>query len=319
MASRASPTSPIFASPFGVHRRGAPKFSRFRAGCAATPEAPLRSISAVLPTLPGFSARNPAHLARLARQRRRPGAIRADDPQSRPPLAQSAAWDRETRPARPARRHYRPHRAGHVSMRCVRLLNFRTGRLDPSHDAIAARPAAARAQCVNALARLRDLGMLSWQRRCRRGQRRGRPLPAQQETNAYVVAPPANGAATATTTPPPPTPRTLGVPERVPDPIEAAVAELTHGQHKASLAALEADPGDALARTLAAFGRAIEEREAGGFTGRQPLPRNTALYSNHTRTDQFAAPEPAPRPPAQRHRGSETALATSSTRHRHAG
>src|SRR3954466_1355244 len=39
--SRASPNSPIFASPFGVHRQSAPKISRFRAGCAATPEATL--------------------------------------------------------------------------------------------------------------------------------------------------------------------------------------------------------------------------------------------------------------------------------------
>src|SRR5215216_1341650 len=39
--SRASPTSPKFASPFGVHQQSAPKISRFWAGCAATPEALL--------------------------------------------------------------------------------------------------------------------------------------------------------------------------------------------------------------------------------------------------------------------------------------
>src|SRR4051794_28864444 len=49
---RSSLTSPILASPFGVHRQSAPKDSRFWVGCAATPEAPLLSISAVLP---GFS------------------------------------------------------------------------------------------------------------------------------------------------------------------------------------------------------------------------------------------------------------------------
>src|SRR6476661_2878809 len=38
---RASPKPRIFASPFGVHRQSAPKISRFRAGCAATPEALL--------------------------------------------------------------------------------------------------------------------------------------------------------------------------------------------------------------------------------------------------------------------------------------
>src|SRR3954462_9879762 len=45
---------------------------------------------------------------------------------------------------------------------------------------------------------------------------------------------------------------------RFPTPITAAVAELIQGQRKASLAALEADPRDTLARALAAFGRAID-------------------------------------------------------------
>jgi hypothetical protein len=35
------------ASPFGVHLQSAPKISRFRAGCASTPEAPLFQIVAI--------------------------------------------------------------------------------------------------------------------------------------------------------------------------------------------------------------------------------------------------------------------------------
>jgi hypothetical protein len=46
------------------------------------------------------------------------------------------------------------------------------------------------------------------------------------------------------------------------------------------MAALEADPGDALAKALAAFGRAIEARETGGITGVHLPPRNTA--QSHT-------------------------------------
>ena len=42
--SRAFPTSPILASPFGVHRQSAPKISRFRAGCAAARRHPLLSF-----------------------------------------------------------------------------------------------------------------------------------------------------------------------------------------------------------------------------------------------------------------------------------
>jgi hypothetical protein len=42
-----------------------------------------------------------------------------------------------------------------------------------------------------------------------------------------------------------------------------AVAEITHGQRKAAVAALEADPRDELAMALAELGRLIDAREAG--------------------------------------------------------
>src|SRR5215217_8009743 len=41
MAGLASPTSPIFASPDSCRGRSVPNASRFRVGCAATPEALL--------------------------------------------------------------------------------------------------------------------------------------------------------------------------------------------------------------------------------------------------------------------------------------
>ena len=125
-------TSPILASPFGVHRQSAPKVSRFRAGCAATPEAPLLSISAVLPGFPS----DPRALAGMARQRRRPGAIRGDVPQGRrEALAQGAALGSRDAPARPAWRRHRPHRARHAVRAAVRLP-------EPSHGP--ARPVARR-------------------------------------------------------------------------------------------------------------------------------------------------------------------------------
>jgi hypothetical protein len=60
---------------------------------------------------------------------------------------------------------------------------------------------------------------------------------------------------------------------------------------------LEADPSDALARTLAAFGWAIDERESQGITGVQGLLRNPALDSNRIGADQFATSKSAPQPP----------------------
>ena len=120
---RASPTSPIFASPFGVHRRSAPKVSRFRAGCAATPEASFaldfrRSArSAGLPE-PAI----PRALAGLAQQRRRPGAVRAAVPQgSCPPLARCAALGSRDAPAGATWRHHRPHRPGGAVRAPIRL------------------------------------------------------------------------------------------------------------------------------------------------------------------------------------------------------
>ena len=66
----------------------------------------------------------------------------------------------------------------------------------------------------------------------------------------------------------------------------------THGHGIAAVAALAADPRDALARALAGLGQAIEEREAQQITGVHGLPRNPAPDSNHTGADRFAASQP---------------------------
>ena len=125
----------IFASPFGLPRAKCALAGRFRAGCAATPEAPLLSISAVLPGFP----RKPAPPGQS-------GATASPAPcDSRRCPASSAAklwhaarrWDRETRQPGPARRHHRPHRARRCSTCSLfDFQNYRTGRLDPSprHD-----------------------------------------------------------------------------------------------------------------------------------------------------------------------------------------
>ena len=116
-------------------------------------------------------------------------------------------------------------------------------------------------------ARLRDLGLLAWQRRCEEDRDAEGRFRLRQRTNAYGLLPTSQWKGYRDTDPPPPDPAMLGAPERVPDPIEAAVAELTGGHYRAALAALEAAPRDALARALAAFGRLVHEREAAGITG----------------------------------------------------
>jgi hypothetical protein len=202
------------------------------------------------------------------------------------------AWDRET---------HQSGRHGGIIGRvaldvyyCLALdfQNFRTGRLDPSLDAIAAKACCCRRAVVDAIARLRNLGMISWQRRCEETRDEAGRFRLRQRTNAYAVLPLSQWRGYRDLDrPPPPDPATLGAPEPIPEPIEAAVAELTYGQRKASLATLEADPRDALALALAAFGRAIDERESGEITEVHRLPSNLTQSPNPT-GEQTPTPPP---------------------------
>src|SRR4051812_38672970 len=208
-------------------------------------------------------------------------------------------WDRET---------HQPGRHGGIIGRVALdvfyvlafdFLNYASGRLDPSLDRIAEKACCCRRAVVDALARLRDLGLLTWQRRCEETRDAEGRFRLRQKTNAYGLLPATQWRGYRDNEPPPPDPATLGAPDRVLDPIEAAVAEITHGQRMASLAALEADPRDALALALAAFGRAIEEREAGGINGVHDLQRNPPQYPNKIAPKRSAPQKPAPKPPME--------------------
>ena len=68
------------------------------------------------------------------------------------------------------------------------FLNHRSGRLDPSYAAIAAKAGVCVRTVATALKRLRELGILAWVRRCTESWRDGR-FVLEQETNAYAVLP----------------------------------------------------------------------------------------------------------------------------------
>src|SRR3954452_15316134 len=94
-------------------------------------------------------------------------------------------WDRDTR---------QPGRHGGIIGRTALAVlyalaldfqNFRTGRLDPSLDAIAEKASCCRRAVVDALARLRDLGLLTWQRRCQEDRDAEGHFRLRQCTNAY--------------------------------------------------------------------------------------------------------------------------------------
>jgi hypothetical protein len=136
-------------------------------------------------------------------------------------------------------------------------LDFKTGQLDPSYQYIADKAGVCRRAVADALVRLKTLGLLHWQRRSRAEPEAGGGYRQVQMTNAYAVLSPANWKGYYEPPPPPPPhPSTWGATPPL-DPLADAADELRHGQQRAALAILEADPGDGLAGALARLGRAI--------------------------------------------------------------
>jgi len=83
---------------------------------------------------------------------------------------------------------------GHAALQVLHclifdFLNFRTGRLDPGYDAIAAKANLARSTIAVALKKLADLGILSWERRCSPSTDEVGRFQLRQETNAYTLHP----------------------------------------------------------------------------------------------------------------------------------
>jgi len=138
------------------------------------------------------------------------------------------------------------------------FLDHSTGRLEPSYDAIAAKAGVCRRAVAGALRRLKDLGLLHWERRSHPAEDEAGRFRLVQETNAYASLPPSQWRGyIEPPSPPPPHPDTWGAAPPLPDPITQAVEELRHGQRQAAFAALACDPADQLAVALARFGRAV--------------------------------------------------------------
>ena len=83
---------------------------------------------------------------------------------------------------------------GHTALKVYHTLlfgffNIKTGRLDPSYDAIARRANLSRKAVWAALRRLKELRLISWTRRCSDQIDHAGRLILRQETNAYQVQP----------------------------------------------------------------------------------------------------------------------------------
>jgi hypothetical protein len=139
------------------------------------------------------------------------------------------------------------------------FLNHRTGRLDPSYAAIAAKAGVCVRTVASALRRLRELGILNWVRRCAERWADGR-FVLEQETNAYAVLPESQWRGYRPPPEPPgPAPGTWGEPT----PMLSAVARAALESDLAGkVQALAADPKDRLAAALAWLGRAFMARDS---------------------------------------------------------
>ena len=149
------------------------------------------TMSWTLPALPGFTALGSTYAPWPVWS----GSVA--NPVRFVPLAKKAAvklWHR----ARDFDRgtHQPGHHGGAVGHTALQVLhalifdflNHRTGRLDPSYAAIAAKAGVCVRTVATALARLRELGILNWVRRCAESWQDGR-FVLEQETNAYGLLP----------------------------------------------------------------------------------------------------------------------------------
>jgi hypothetical protein len=135
------------------------------------------------------------------------------------------------------------------------FLDYASGRLDPSYDAIAGKAGVCRRAVADALQRLKSLGLLHWQRRCADDKDELGRFRLRQETNAYAVLPPSHWRGYHEPPPaPPPDPGTWGDHPPLPDQLAQAVADRAAGDSiGAVLGRLKDDPGDTVACAVAGF------------------------------------------------------------------
>ena len=168
-------------------------------------------------------------------------------------------FDRQTR-----RKDHHGGAVGHAALQVLHtlvfdFLNYGSGRLDPSHAAIARKANVCERTVRNALARLKSLGILNWVRRCAESWRDGR-FCLEQETNAYAVLPPSQWHGyREPPEAPPPMPGTWGDHPPLPSLLTQASAEHgAGGTLRSMVGILDSDPSDPLAAALARLGRAMQ-------------------------------------------------------------
>jgi hypothetical protein len=141
------------------------------------------------------------------------------------------------------------------------FLNYRSGRLDPSHATIARAAGVCERTVRNALRRLRDLGILNWVQRCAETWLNGE-FVLEQETNAYAILPDTQWRGYKPPPEPPgPMPGTWGDHPPLPSPLAQVAIERKDGADmRRVIQILDSDPTDELAGTLAMLARSMQAR-----------------------------------------------------------
>jgi hypothetical protein len=139
------------------------------------------------------------------------------------------------------------------------FLNHATGRLDPSYSTLQKATRLCRQTVATALARLKELGIINWIRRCREDKDDNGRFVLRQETNAYAILPSTQWRGyVPEAEPEPPHPSTWGACPPLPSVLEQSVTTaLDGGSIRAIVRKLEDDPRDALAAALAGLGHAL--------------------------------------------------------------
>src|SRR4051794_21399398 len=131
------------------------------------------------------------------------------------------------------------------------FLDYASGRLDPSHAAIARKARMCERSVRTALAKLKTLGIVNW---LRRATKEYGPwgVTHKQDSNAYILSEP---PILKEGDPPLPLPHELGSVPSLPDIMTQAVEAMKQGDTRTMVAIMESDPKDALAACWAAFYR----------------------------------------------------------------
>jgi hypothetical protein len=241
------------------------RFSGPSAAAATRKEQLMRQFGYCLPSLPGFVG--PKTFA--AWPVWSDSTTKTIQFQPMPKKAATKLWHR----ARDFDR--RTHQAGkhggsvgHAALQVLHalifdFLNYRTGQLDPSYEAIARRANVCARTVATALKRLRELGILNWVRRCAESWQDGR-FVLEQETNAYAVLPATQWHGyRPPAEPPAPAAGTWGDHPPLPSQIDLAIEESRHGGGlRTQIGILDADPANPLAAALAQLGRAFMARDS---------------------------------------------------------